>query len=238
MKAFRFNVVSERWQLSLPVPRAKLLEQKRLWKIVRPLSQVVVIVETNDAVTDTGTETNKETSMPAKAAVETGNPVVVMETTCGTITAELWPDKAPVVVSNFVAYVKSGFYDGLVFHRVISGFMIQGFWPRSHLQQKNTNPPIRNEAKSEAKNGRGTLSMARTSDINSATSQFFINLVDNGALDHRSENPAGFGYCVFGKVIEGMDVVDKIGQVKTTVMNGMGDVPVQPVVIKSAKTRE
>ena len=164
-----------------------------------------------------------------------GNQLVLIETSMGSIRAELWADKAPQTVENFLSYTDKGFYDGLIFHRVIDGFMIQGGGFSPEMQQKSTGKPIKNEATAELSNDRGTLAMARTSDIHSATSQFFINLVDNAFLDHKSNSPAEFGYCVFGKVVEGLDVVDTIGKVKTRTVGQHGDVPVEPVVIKSIR---
>jgi len=172
------------------------------------------------------------------AADATENPVVVLSTTLGDIKIELYPDKAPVTVENFRGYVKSKFYDGTIFHRVIPNFMIQGGGFDAEMKQKKTEPPIKNEAGNGLKNTRGTISMARTSVVDSATSQFFINVKDNTALDHRDETPRGFGYAVFGSVIEGMDVVDKIVSVATVQRAGHRDVPNEPVVITSAKVAE
>ena len=166
------------------------------------------------------------------------NPIVVIETSMGTIKAKLWADKSPVTVENFISYVDKQFYDALIFHRVIDGFMIQGGGLNSNMQPKRTAAPIKNEASSEVTNDRGTLAMARTEDIHSATAQFFINLVDNDFLNHRSNNPSEFGYCVFGKVIEGLDVVDAIGKVKTTTVAGHDDVPIDTVEIKSIRLAE
>lgn len=163
------------------------------------------------------------------------NPQVVLETSKGNIVLELYPDKAPVSVENFIAYVDSGFYNGTIFHRVIDNFMIQGGGFDKDLNRKETREPILNEAKNGLKNYRGTIAYARTNIINSATSQFFINVVDNHSLNHRDESDQGYGYAVFGKVIKGMDVVDKIKAVKTGVQKGMKDVPKEPVVILSAK---
>lgn len=161
------------------------------------------------------------------------NPVVLMETSLGNVKIELYPDKAPASVRNFLDYTKSGFYNGTIFHRVIPGFMIQGGGFTADLRQKPTNAPIRNEAGNGLKNDRGTIAMARTSNPDSATSQFFINAVNNDMLNRPS--PDGYGYAVFGKVIGGMNVVDKIDAVRTGFKNGMGDVPETPVVIKSVK---
>ena len=163
------------------------------------------------------------------------NPVVVIETSLGTMKAELWADKAPLTVANFLAYVDEKFYDGLIFHRVISGFMAQGggFYP--DMRQKPTKKPVKNEASSTAKNARGTLAMARTSVVDSATSQFFINFADNGFLDHKDNSAQGFGYCAFGKLTEGLDVLDKIAQVPTGRKGGHDDVPKTAVEIKSIR---
>ncbi|UCG39685.1 MAG: peptidyl-prolyl cis-trans isomerase [bacterium] len=154
-----------------------------------------------------------------------------IETSRGVIVAELDADKAPVTVSNFLSYAKEGFYDGTVFHRVIDGFMIQGGGFTPDMGQKKGKPAIRNEAGNGLRNLRGTLAMARTPAVDSATSQFFINLVDNDFLDHRNKTPAGFGYAVFGRVVEGMDVVDAIGKVDTGTVRGFQDVPLEPVVM-------
>jgi peptidyl-prolyl cis-trans isomerase B (cyclophilin B) len=166
---------------------------------------------------------------------EAANPVVVIETSMGTIKAELWPDKAKETVANFLKYADGKFYDGLIFHRVIPGFMIQGGGFSSQMQEKATRGPVRNEARADTPNARGTLAMARTMNVDSATSQFFINLVDNGFLNHRDETPAGFGYCVFGKVTDGMDVVDKIAKVATGNVGPFENVPVEAVRINSIR---
>lgn len=161
---------------------------------------------------------------------------VRLETSLGPITVELADDQAPKTVANFLSYVREGFYNGTIFHRVIDGFMIQGGGFSSDFQQKPTHAPIANEADNGLKNLRGTIAMARTGDPHSATAQFFINVKDNLALDHRSPTPQGWGYAVFGKVVEGMDVVDKIRQVPTGVGGPGGhfsDVPQKTVVITS-----
>jgi cyclophilin family peptidyl-prolyl cis-trans isomerase len=163
-----------------------------------------------------------------------GDVKVVIETSLGTIKAELWADKAPGTVANFLKYADDKFFDGLIFHRVISGFMIQGGGFSPDMRQKRaTCPAIRNEARSDVKNMRGTLAMARTGVVDSATCQFFINLVDNGFLDHKAKTDAGFGYCAFGKVTEGMAVVDAIAKVSTGSVGGHENVPLQPVIIRS-----
>ena len=164
---------------------------------------------------------------------ESANPCVKLETSKGTVVIELDPVKAPITVGNFLGYVKSGFYDGTVFHRVMAGFMIQGGGFTPSMEQKPTNAPIVNEAANGLPNKRGTIAMARTADPNSATSQFFINLVNNGPLN-QSEAQDGVGYCVFGKVVQGMSVVDAIAAVKTGTVGPYQNVPLQPVVIQKA----
>ncbi len=163
------------------------------------------------------------------------NPVVDMKTSVGIIKIELYPEKAPITVQNFLHYAAEHFYDGTIFHRVIPGFMIQGGGFTPDMQQKPTNPPIKNEADNGLKNLEGTIAMARTNEINSATSQFFINTVNNYFLDHKNDTPEGYGYAVFGKVISGMEVVHKIEHVPTKTIGPFQDVPVQPVVIESVK---
>jgi len=157
---------------------------------------------------------------------------VKLETSIGDIVIELNEKAAPVTVKNFIRYAEEGFYDGTIFHRVIPNFMIQGGGFKSDMQQKKTHEPIVNEAKNGLKNDRGTIAMARTNNPNSATAQFFINHRNNDSLNYSPQNP---GYAVFGKVIEGMDVVDKIAAVKTSQKGPQSDVPVEPVVIKSAR---
>ena len=160
------------------------------------------------------------------------NPRVQMETSSGTVVLELDAKNAPATVANFLAYVKNGFYDGTIFHRVIKDFMIQGGGFTADMKQKTTRNPIPNEATKSLKNAVGTIAMARTNAPHSATSQFFINVKDNPFLDHRSETPRGWGYCVFGKVIKGLDVVKTIENVATGVKSGHRDVPIKPVEIK------
>jgi cyclophilin family peptidyl-prolyl cis-trans isomerase len=161
---------------------------------------------------------------------------VVMETSKGTIEIELDAAKAPGSVANFVQYVKKGHFDGTIFHRVIPGFMIQGGGFTADMNQKSTDAPIQNEAKNGLKNARGTLAMARTSNPHSASSQFFINLKDNGFLDYPGQD--GWGYCVFGKVTKGLEVMDAIAAVPTTTKGGHQNVPVEAVTITSAKVSE
>lgn len=156
----------------------------------------------------------------------------VIDTSVGSITLELNEEKAPITVTNFVEYAKSGHYDGTIFHRVIDGFMIQGGGFTRDMNQKDTREPIRNEAMNGLKNDRGTIAMARTMVVDSATSQFFINLVDNDFLNFTSPTPQGFGYAVFGKVTDGMEVVDKIAKVRTGFAGTHQNVPEEPIVIK------
>lgn len=170
----------------------------------------------------------------AAALAARSNPVVKLETSKGDIVIELDEAKAPKTVANFLAYVKDGFYDGTIFHRVIDGFMIQGGGFKSDMGMKATKAPIENEADNGLKNDKYTLAMARTMDPNSATAQFFINVADNDFLNHTGKNPQGWGYAVFGKVTQGQDVVDKIKDVPTTTKGMHQDVPVEPVVINKA----
>ena len=163
------------------------------------------------------------------------NPKVVLDTSKGKIVLELFADKAPETVKNFLAYVDAKFYNDTIFHRVIPNFMIQGGGFTSEMKQKPTKDPIKNEADNRLRNQRGTIAMARTSDPHSATAQFFINSIDNDFLDYKSKTPQGWGYAVFGRVIEGMDMVDAISKVKTKTRGMYRDVPAEPVVIKSAK---
>ena len=167
-------------------------------------------------------------------AAEAASPQVRLETSSGVIVLALDAAKAPVTVANFLAYVDAGHYDGTLFHRVIPGFMVQGGGFDRDFRQKETRAPIENEAGNGLKNLRGTVAMARTNDPHSATAQFFINSVDNGFLDHTAKNPAGWGYAVFGRVTEGLEVVDAISQVKTGAKNGHQDAPVEPVVLLKA----
>ena len=164
-----------------------------------------------------------------------GNPKVVLETSKGQIVIELYLQKAPETVVNFLDYIDAKFYDGTIFHRVIPNFMIQGGGFTSDMKRKPGKGPIKNEADRGLKNDRGTIAMARTGDPHSATAQFFINSANNDFLDHKNKTQQGWGYAAFGKVIEGMKVVDAISAVKTTKRGGYRDVPVEPVVIKSAR---
>ena len=176
-------------------------------------------------------------SLPAfNSRAEENNTMVTIETSMGAIKLELFDTDAPETVKNFLQYVDDGFFDGTIFHRVIDGFMIQGGGFDTSFKQKDTRAPIKNEADNGRKNLRGTIAMARTSDINSATAQFFINVVDNAFLDFTAPNPRGYGYCVFGRVTEGMDVVDRIKSVAKKSRGGaFTDCPAETVEIKSIK---
>lgn len=158
--------------------------------------------------------------------------MVEMVTSEGTMKLELYPEKAPVTVSNFLAYVDSGFYEGTIFHRVIQDFMIQGGGFDEDLNRKSTEDPIKNEAANGLRNERGTIAMARTQIPDSATSQFFINSSDNPALDYRNDSPQGIGYCVFGRVVEGEEVIDRIQSARTESRGGMQDVPQTTITIE------
>lgn len=174
----------------------------------------------------------------AKGGSSTQYPLVVFETNMGEIVIEVYPEEAPVSVQNFTKYVEDGFYDGTIFHRVIDGFVIQGGGFDMQMNRKETRPPIENEAHNGLKNLRGTLSYARTNVVNSATSQFFINLKDNASLDHRNRSDAGYGYAVFGKVVRGMAAVDAIAKISTGEKMGMSDVPEKDVFITRTYIRD
>lgn len=161
--------------------------------------------------------------------------MIKFETSHGSFTVELFPQEAPITVENFLRYVDEGFFDGTTFHRIVPGFVIQGGGLTPDFKNKETRDPIQNEAKNGLKNKRGSLSMARTSDVNSATSQFFVNLSDNAFLDH---GPRDYGYAVFAQIKDGMDVVDKIAKVKTGRRQGYQDAPMEDVVITSARRVE
>ena len=167
--------------------------------------------------------------------VHAANPVVEFETNQGNFKIELYPEKAPKTVTNFLYYVNNGFYKENIFHWVISNFMIQGGGFNREMSEKATQPPIVNESNNGLVNSAGTLAMARTNDPNSATAQFFVNLIDNNFLNYTSPEANSIGYCVFGKVTEGMNVVRKIGQLPTGNSKGFSDVPIRPVIIINAK---
>jgi peptidyl-prolyl cis-trans isomerase B (cyclophilin B) len=178
------------------------------------------------------------TQPPAPPQPAPGNPVVVISTSVGDITIELFKDRAPVSVENFLQYVADGFYPGTIFHRVIPSFMVQGGGFLPGMIEKSTRPPILNEATNGLHNLRGTVGMARTRALRSATSQFYINVADNGSkLDHRGYGPDEFGYAVFGRVLSGMEVVDRIVAVQTRTVGPHADVPVEDVVITGVKVR-
>ena len=172
--------------------------------------------------------------MVLKQFTQCEGPRAIMHTNMGDITIQLYPEVAPKTVENFVTLAKKGYYNGLIFHRVIKDFMIQGGGMTASLREKGTRAPIKNEADNGLRNRKYTIAMARTSDPHSATAQFFINVRDNSFLDHRSKDPQGWGYAVFGKVIRGQDVVDQIAAVKTGSRGYYEDVPMQPVIIKRA----
>lgn len=180
------------------------------------------------------------TVVATTAAEPTGKaaPRITFETSHGNFTIELFPVEAPLSSANFLQYAKDGHFDGTIFHRVIPGFVIQGGGFDESMNRKATREPISNEADNGLKNLRGTLSMARTQDPNSASSQFFVNLVDNDFLDHSSKTPRGWGYAVFGQVTDGMDTIDKIAASETGRVGGMSDVPLQPIVVRQARVVE
>lgn len=163
------------------------------------------------------------------------NPIVVMETNKGDVVIELFKKEAPITVKNFLTYIDDKYYNNTIFHRVIPGFMIQGGGFNASLESKPTKQAIKNEATNQVSNKRGTIAMARTGVIDSATSQFFINVVNNNSLDHRDTSRQGFGYCVFGKVISGMQVVDQIVNAPTTRQNYHLNVPIEPIIIKTIR---
>ena len=186
-----------------------------------------------------GGEDKPQSTESTKAAAPAKSPIVEIKTNKGTIAVELYSDKAPKSVENFLAYAESGFYNGTIFHRVINDFMIQGGGYTANLERKETRAPIPNEANNGLKNEVGTVAMARTSDPNSATSQFFINVRDNAFLDFQSETPQGWGYAVFGKVVEGMDIVNAIKQTPTSDRGGaFANLPQDQVVIESVSVRK
>ncbi len=173
-------------------------------------------------------------SVVKMAWAEAASPRVRLETSQGIIILELNAEAAPKTVENFLSYVRDGFFDNTIFHRVIKGFMVQGGGLTADLKKKQTRPPVENEADNGLHNLRGTIAMARTNDPHSATAQFFINTADNDFLDHTAKTSRGWGYCVFGKVVEGMDIVETIEKTKTTSNAGRDDVPVEPIVIQNA----
>ena len=204
---------------------------KNIEKAETPETEKEITPETPKIEVKSGVETiNLKTPEEKKPAIE--KPVVIMKTSLGDVTIELDPEKAPITVKNFLDYVDSKYYNGTIFHRVISNFMIQGGGLMPNMQAKPSKKPIKNEAYNGLSNKRGTIAMARTSIVDSATCQFFINVTDNYFLDHKDKSAQRFGYCVFGKVIDGMDVVDKIRNVKTSTKGYNRNVPVETVMIK------
>ena len=207
--------------------RRKLLISVVVLFTVALFSGVFNSAQALQAVTDNKTAKKMESK-------KMENIEVIFSTNQGNITIELYADKAPITVKNFLAYVDEGFFTDTIFHRVIPNFMVQGGGFTKDMKQKPTKAPIKNEADNGLRNSRGTLAMARTSVVDSATGQFFINLVDNSFLDNGVRD---FGYAVFGKVVSGMDVVDKMGAVKTTTVAGQQNVPVEPIIVISAKRK-
>lgn len=218
-------------QLTRSTSQALFAFATALLLALAPMSAKAAAKETATPAVSKNTKEDKTKSGDKKVTT------VVIETSLGNIEAELNSEKAPISTANFLKYVDKKHYDGLIFHRVISGFMIQGGGMDEKLNEKKNEAPIKNEATNGLRNERGTLAMARTSVVDSATSQFFINTVDNDFLNHSSPDPRGYGYAVFGKVTSGMDVVDKIRAVPTGTMNGMLDVPKTPVVIKTIRRK-
>lgn len=203
----------------------------------------VAQANTDAAATKSEAKAEKKTEKKDNAAKDIAKvgakkmTTVVIETSLGIIEVELNAEKAPISTENFLKYVDKKHYDGTIFHRVISNFMIQGGGMTEKMDEKKSDAPIKNEAANGLKNDRGTLAMARTSVVDSATAQFFINVQDNDFLNHKAPNPRDFGYAVFGKVTAGMDVVDKIKAVPTGMTGGMQDVPKTPVVMKSVRRK-
>ena len=211
-----------------PVPGGAVEESAEIAEEAAPAEEAAVEEEV--------VEVAEEPAPMVEQAKETD--MVIIKTTLGDIKVKLAADKAPLTVANFLAYADAGHYNGTIFHRVIDGFMIQGGGFDAKMNQKPTRAPIKNEAANGLQNKRGTIAMARTAVVDSATSQFFINVKDNGFLDFRAPNPQGFGYCVFGEVVAGMDVVDKIKGVRTGIKAGMQDVPLETVEILSVTRAE
>ena len=201
-----------------------------------PTSTTVTAATGTTATTTTSAASDTVTvTTTGEVSVNDSDPRVELITSMGTIVVDLNATAAPVTVANFLSYVQAGFYDGTIFHRVIPGFMAQGGGFAPDMKQKTTNAPIKNEAGNGLKNLRGTLAMARTGVVDSATAQFFINVVDNASLDHKADTNQGYGYAVFAKVVSGLDVVDAMVAAPTTTTGPFQDVPVTPIVIESAK---
>ena len=219
------------WKPLLAPPRP-LLYNAHMRKILLVLISSFLIAQACFAFGGMPPQSQEGAQMPSS-----NNPQVVLETSKGKIVIELYPDKAPITVKNFLGYVDSGFYDGTIFHRVIPGFMIQGGGFTQGMTEKPAGAPIKNEAGNGLSNQRGTVAMARTSDVDSATAQFFVNVVDNVFLDHRDDTPVGFGYCVFGRVVDGMDAVDVIANVPTHTVGFYENVPAEDIIIESVKRK-
>jgi len=186
------------------------------------------------SMTDSATDTGGSEAEDAAPDIVPEGPVVAFRTTLGDIRIELFPDDAPETAENFLRYVEDGFYDGTIFHRVVRGFVVQGGGFTAEMEEKETRPPIPNEAQNGLLNSRGTLAMARTSDPHSASAQFFVNTRDNAMLDHTGTTMRGWGYAVFGRVISGMETVDRIEATPVVSRAGHNDVPATPVVVESA----
>lgn len=213
--------------------------KKAAWIYVAAFLLLVFSFHAEAAKSKSEKKDKKDNTVKSETKKEEGHmTTVVMETSLGDIEIELDGEKAPVSTKNFLQYVDDKFYDGLIFHRVIKDFMIQGGGFTEGMDQKKTREMIKNEAGNGLKNNRGTIAMARTGIVDSATAQFFINTVDNEFLNHKDKSDRGFGYAVFGKVTSGLDVVDKIRAVATGSKGGMDDVPKSPVVIKSVKRKQ
>ena len=208
---------------------------KKANKTKQLIVMIVILLTVGTLLSAMGKRNNEEHPM---SKIETTNPIAVIDTSSGRIGIELYQDKSPITISNFLKYIEDDFYTDTIFHRVIPGFMIQGGGFTKDMSQKQTLAPISNEAFNGLPNEKGTVAMARTNDVDSATSQFFINLADNTFLDFKNSSSSGFGYCVFGKVVYGMDIVEDIAKVYTTTSGGHQDVPQTPIIIKSINILE
>lgn len=225
------------WILALTVPAGAFLGPAEAAATPLPRGESTSSVP-KDPRPGQATGTRPVQAPPLQAPVPTpapGNPVAVIATSLGDVTVELFQDRAPASVENFLQYANEGFFDETIFHRVKPRFMIQGGGFTATLTEKPTRPPIRNEATNGLRNTRGTLGMARRPSLRSATSQFYINVADNRMLDHTGYSPDEFGYAVFGRVLSGMDVADRIAAVPTKSTVDMEDVPIEPVIIKSVR---
>lgn len=219
---------------SLPIPRAPAALLLAFFLPACGGGGDAVAPESEPAAETTPMETTMPPTDPESDLPTPGPSAVLMRTSAGDLTIELYPNEAPATVRNFLQYVEDGFYDGTIFHRVVRGFVIQGGGFTADMMEKETRAPIENEARNGLMNLRGTLSMARTMDPHSATSQFFINTKDNAMLDHTSPTTRGWGYAVYGKVISGMETVDRIEASRVVSRGTFNDVPETPIVIESA----